>query len=49
MSQAVDLICDRAGQWIFLETNQAGEWGWLAAETGVPVAAALADLLAEGS
>lgn len=46
---AADLICDRSGQWVFLETNQSGEWGWLAAETGVPVAAALADLLAGGS
>jgi ATP-grasp ribosomal peptide maturase len=43
---AVDLICDEADKWVFLETNQAGEWGWLAAETGVPIAAALADLLA---
>jgi ATP-grasp ribosomal peptide maturase len=43
---AADLICDEAGNWVFLETNQAGEWGWLAAETGVPIAAALADLLA---
>ncbi len=42
---AADLICDEAGNWVFLETNQSGEWGWLAAETGVPVAAALADLL----
>lgn len=46
---AADLICDEAGNWIFLETNQAGEWGWLAAEAGVPVAAALADLLAAGT
>src|SRR5262249_40479901 len=29
---AVDLICDRSGRWVFLETNQSGEWGWLAAE-----------------
>jgi ATP-grasp ribosomal peptide maturase len=43
---AADLICDEAGNWIFLETNQAGEWGWLAVETGVPIATALADLLA---
>ncbi len=46
---ASDLICDEAGSWIFLETNQAGEWGWLAAETGVPIATALADLLAGDS
>jgi ATP-grasp ribosomal peptide maturase len=42
---AADLICDEAGSWVFLETNQSGEWGWLAAETGVPIATALADLL----
>jgi len=46
---AADLVCDTSDQWIFLETNQAGEWGWLAAETGIPVAAALADLLAGGA
>jgi ATP-grasp ribosomal peptide maturase len=46
---AADLICDQAGNWIFLETNQAGEWGWLATETGVPIAGALADLLAGGT
>jgi hypothetical protein len=27
------------------ETNQGGAWGWLAEETGLPVASALADLL----
>lgn len=43
---AVDLIYDKTDQWVFLETNQAGEWGWLAAETGLPVAEALAGLLA---
>jgi ATP-grasp ribosomal peptide maturase len=46
---AVDLICDQSGRWIFLETNQSGEWGWLAAETDVPVAPALADLLTGGT
>jgi glutathione synthase/RimK-type ligase-like ATP-grasp enzyme len=45
---AADLICDEVGNWVF-ETNRAGEWGWLAAETGVPVAGALADLLAGGT
>lgn len=42
---AADLIYDASGEWVFLETNQAGEWGWLAAETGIPVANALADLM----
>lgn len=43
---AVDLVCAPSGEFVFLETNQAGEWGWLAAATGIPVAAALADLMA---
>jgi hypothetical protein len=30
---------------VFLETNQAGEWGWLEAQTGIPIASALADLM----
>lgn len=45
---AVDLICEPSGRFRFLETNQCGEWGWLAAETGLPVAAALADILQKG-
>jgi glutathione synthase/RimK-type ligase-like ATP-grasp enzyme len=45
---AVDLICDTSGRWVFLETNQNGEWGWLTAETGVPIAEALAQLLEKG-
>lgn len=45
---AVDLIHDTSGEWVFLETNQGGEWGWLA-EQGVPVAEALADILEKGT
>lgn len=43
---AADLIVTPADQVVFLETNQRGEWGWLAEETGAPIAGALADLLA---
>lgn len=46
---AVDLIRDTAGRWIFLETNQSGEWDWLAEETGIGVAGALADALTGGT
>ncbi|MDL4775315.1 ATP-grasp ribosomal peptide maturase [Actinomadura xylanilytica] len=46
---AVDLICDPDGRWVFLETNQGGEWGWLTQETGSPIAAAIADELTRGS
>lgn len=45
---AVDLICDTSGRWVFLETNPAGEWGWLAREIGLPVASALAELMQKG-
>lgn len=33
--------------WYFLECNANGQFGWLEAETGLPVTAAIADLLAE--
>lgn len=46
---AVDLIHDASGRWVFLETNQNGEWGWLTAETGVPIADALAQKLEKGT
>lgn len=42
---AVDLIRDTSGRWIFLETNQSGECGWLVAKTEIGVAGALTDLL----
>ncbi|MFC6883392.1 MvdC/MvdD family ATP grasp protein [Actinomadura yumaensis] len=42
---AVDLVRTPDGRDVFLETNQAGEWGWIAEEIGVPIAAALADEL----
>ncbi|GAA3737317.1 ATP-grasp ribosomal peptide maturase [Salinactinospora qingdaonensis] len=45
---AADLICDHTGNWVFLETNQSGEWAWLAEETGIPVAERLADLMEAG-
>jgi glutathione synthase/RimK-type ligase-like ATP-grasp enzyme len=46
---AADLILDAdTERWTLLETNCAGEWGWLAEETGIAVAAALADLLETG-
>ncbi|NGO71458.1 ATP-grasp ribosomal peptide maturase [Streptomyces boncukensis] len=46
---AVDLIRDTTGRWVFLETNQSGEWGWLVAKTGIAVADALTDLLIKGA
>ncbi|MQA98282.1 MAG: ATP-grasp ribosomal peptide maturase [Streptosporangiales bacterium] len=46
---AVDMICEPSGRWVFLETNQGGEFGWLAEETGLPIPAAMADLLERGT
>jgi ATP-grasp ribosomal peptide maturase len=34
------------GTWWWYECNPAGEWGWIEAETGLPIARAFADLLA---
>lgn len=42
---ALDFIITPDGRWVFLEVNPAGEWGWLEAELGLPIAAALADAL----
>jgi hypothetical protein len=42
---AFDFSVDVAGQWWFLECNPAGQWGWLAEETGLPIADAIADEL----
>lgn len=45
---ACDIALDTQGDWVFFETNQVGEWGWLAEECGIPAASALADLLERG-
>ncbi|MBB6171671.1 ATP-grasp ribosomal peptide maturase [Nocardiopsis mwathae] len=43
---AADLIYnDLSGRFVFLETNQNGEFGWIARRTGLPIPAAIADLL----
>lgn len=43
---ALDFVV-RDGQWIFLEINPNGQWGWIAYETAAPVTSAIADLLEE--
>lgn len=42
---AFDFAVDRAQRWWFLECNPSGQWYWLESETGLPMRAALADLL----
>ncbi|MDT0542502.1 MULTISPECIES: ATP-grasp ribosomal peptide maturase [Streptomyces] len=42
---AFDFAVDRHGRWWFLECNPSGQWAWLEPETGLPMVAAMADLL----
>lgn len=42
---ALDFGIDAAGRFWFYESNGAGQYGWLEAQTGAPITAALADLL----
>lgn len=48
VSGSFDLAVDRAGDYWWLELNPDGQWGWLETETGLPMSAAFADLLAQG-
>lgn len=42
---AFDFSVDRQDRWWFLECNPNGQWGFIAEATGLPIAAAIADLL----
>jgi len=42
---AFDFVVTDEGRWVFLECNPAGQWGWLAEELDLPIAAAIADEL----
>ncbi|MFJ8668574.1 ATP-grasp ribosomal peptide maturase [Streptomyces sp. NPDC093600] len=42
---AFDFAVDRSGAWWFLECNPSGQWAWMEPETGLPMVAAMADLL----
>ncbi|MGX2997060.1 ATP-grasp ribosomal peptide maturase [Streptomyces sp. JNUCC 64] len=42
---AFDFAVDRNGAWWFLECNPSGQWAWLEPPTGLPMVAAMADLL----
>ncbi|MFE5556073.1 ATP-grasp ribosomal peptide maturase [Streptomyces sp. NPDC056544] len=46
---AFDFAIDQAGTWWFLECNPSGQWAWLEPETGLPMVAAMADLLERNS
>lgn len=42
---ALDFIVTPAGEHVFLEANPNGQWAWIEAETGLPIASAIADAL----
>jgi ATP-grasp ribosomal peptide maturase len=42
---AADFVVTPAEDWVFLECNPNGQWGWLENATGLPIAAAIADAL----
>ena len=42
---AIDLIKSKDGQYVFLEANNPGAWGWLELRTGLPITDAIVDLL----
>ncbi|HWE87881.1 MAG TPA: ATP-grasp ribosomal peptide maturase [Pseudonocardiaceae bacterium] len=46
---AFDFVVMPEGQWVFLEANAGGQYGFVEHRTGAPLTAQLADLLAGGS
>ncbi len=42
---AIDLICDKQGEYWFLECNPNGQWAWIENRTGYPISAAIVDEL----
>ncbi|MGH8907035.1 MAG: ATP-grasp ribosomal peptide maturase [Egibacteraceae bacterium] len=45
---AFDFVVTPEGEWVFLEINPNGQWGWLEDAAGVPISAAIADALQQG-
>jgi glutathione synthase/RimK-type ligase-like ATP-grasp enzyme len=45
---AIDLILTPQGEYVFLEINPNGQWGWIEELTGLPICAAIVDLLVGG-
>lgn len=48
VSGCFDFVIDMDGRPIFLECNPNGQWAWMQAPTGLPMAAAFANLLEKG-
>lgn len=45
---AFDFVITPGREWVFLEANPGGQFGWLQAMTGLPISSALAEFLAKG-
>jgi glutathione synthase/RimK-type ligase-like ATP-grasp enzyme len=45
---AIDMLVTPEGKYYFLESNANGQWGWIERHTGLPLTAALVDLLTHG-
>ncbi len=46
---ALDFTVTPEQEWVFLELNPNGQWGWIEDHTGLPISLAVADLLMEGN
>lgn len=46
---AIDMVLTPSGDHVFLEINPSGQFGWIESVTGLPMIAALADLLMDGA
>jgi glutathione synthase/RimK-type ligase-like ATP-grasp enzyme len=45
---AIDLILSAEGEYVFLEINPNGQWGWIQHLAGLPIGDAIAELLIRG-
>lgn len=45
---AIDMILTPDGRYVFLENNPTGQFGWVEGQTGLPLTAALAEMLVAG-
>ena len=44
---AIDMILTPEGEYVFLEVNPNGQWGWIEKLTGMPISQAIADVLSD--
>lgn len=46
---AIDMVLTPEGEHVFLEVNASGQWAWVETRAGLPISAALADLMVAAS